>query len=146
MQYNTIDTQNVACVDRAQRIAFVERFLNLPKNEFGGFSYWPIFVSHGGGYVEPRQEKEVVIYFYEGEILRKERRSVSEHHNGTMEFIFWSTKKFTFQKDRVVIEEVESSSHVDGTDEGFPKKSKDNFGSQGFGRWNDDSTGMWDWD
>jgi hypothetical protein len=147
MQYKFVETQNILCNNRTERIEFVEKYLTLPKNQFGGTAYWPIFVSHGGGYVEPRENKNgSVSYFYEGEIVRRERLPVCEQHSGTMEFIFWLTTKFTFYVNKVVIENSESSSHVDGTDCDFPKASNDNFGNLGFGRWNDNSTGMWDWD
>ena len=147
MQYKVVGTYTASCANRDQRIAFVERFLNIPPNKNGGHAYWPIFRSHGGGYVEARENKDNSIsYFHEGKVLRKERRRVCDTHEGAMEFCFWITTKFTFCKNEAVVEEAESSSHIDGTDEDYPDTSNDNFGSQGFGRWNDNSTGIWDWD
>jgi hypothetical protein len=147
MQYKFVEAQDISCTNRVARINFVENYLSLPKNQFGGTAYWSIFVSHGGGYVEPNENKDGSIsYFYEGEILRRERLRVCEEHSGTMEFIFWLTTKFTFYANKVIIENSESSSHVDGTDQDFLTTSNDKFGSSGFGRWNDNSTGMWNWD
>jgi hypothetical protein len=137
MQYTLISSHKTVCKNRRERIEFVEKFLDLPKNEFGGTTYWPIFCSHGGGYVEPKENQSSISYYYEEEILRREKLPVCGSHPGTMEFIFWKTKRFTFTANEVMVEEAESSSHIDGTDQDFPNTSSDSFGNQGFGRWND---------